>query len=418
MNKTPTKRMRILLSLQNCKMLKIKPIALYFSILLLFCFCTKTEVKYVVNSTDALNLSKLFNPKEVYFFGIDLEISGPKGITNNKLSERFEKKGDSLASFDIQKAVYFYKRALSLNPEEKLYIKLGEYCKNNQLYKEAYNCFFLLTEKYCFYEPGQPGDCKYVFSSPTPELLFQRFLTYYLSVKSHYRQYDALEYLENDSTGALKKLLADSQIKNLPEVYNELKNFETYLTLNRDTIQRFNILCSILKDSSSTIKVTEKEVIDFRYKNDFNEGPDYDIERAYLYRNFFSDYNEMERHPKISFKSKLNINDSVIAIVYKVDTSEVACPSSFRHIYHRIATFTKNGIKIDNKILGLHSGDSLVTYSIENRVINLTSFKRFWKKPYVKKDFDNLFLKNEMKGQKIYIIGEDGKIVEKTKDEI
>jgi len=96
-----------------------------------------------------------------------------------------------------------------------------------------------------------------------------------------------------------------------------------------------------------------------------------------------------------NFNHRIKINDSVIAVIYAIDSSETACPKDMRCIYNRLVTYNTNGKIISSDIVTTQSGDELTTLHFNHNKYTVTHYKRYWEKPYVKGDFDNYLVKTE-----------------------
>lgn len=101
-----------------------------------------------------------------------------------------------------------------------------------------------------------------------------------------------------------------------------------------------------------------------------------------------------------------------MAVVYAIDSSETACPIDMRHLYHRLVTYDSVGNILDNKIVAFQAGEALQTAVINRNNIETTRYKRIWRKPYKKFDFDNFLECSEMIDIKRYHINPDGHIEE------
>ena len=106
------------------------------------------------------------------------------------------------------------------------------------------------------------------------------------------------------------------------------------------------------------------------------------------------------------------MNNSITAIVYSVDTSETACPKEMRHIYHRIVLYNDKGQIVDNKIIAFQSGEDLATATVNQSDVTVKFFKRKWRNPYKKNDFDNDLLVIEEAGSVTYKMNAEGKIIQ------
>jgi hypothetical protein len=106
------------------------------------------------------------------------------------------------------------------------------------------------------------------------------------------------------------------------------------------------------------------------------------------------------------------LNSQVYVLVYATDTSATACPKEMRHVLHTLATYTPEGKIIDTKVVAWQSGKDVGLMSYEYGTVTINTYKRTWKNPYNKREFDNEVVQTEATGQFHFVITADGKITE------
>lgn len=106
----------------------------------------------------------------------------------------------------------------------------------------------------------------------------------------------------------------------------------------------------------------------------------------------------------------IRVNEQVVMVVYRIDSSASACPVNMRHVYYSVATYLNNGTLIDFRPVAWQAGKDVATADITPNQIITYQYKRAWKKPYDRYDFDNEVLSTVKADSKTFRITSSGKI--------
>ncbi len=371
--------------------------------------CTKVEKQVEFIYLYCLKESEIFNKDKIWerLDILQVEMIENSDKPNNyfllckEKSEKLLHRSDSISSFDLDKAIYLAKRAITIYPLQNYYIRLAELAKKKANYSIVTNCYRLIIKQEIS-----------LWTEKYSDNLTYEYYKYGLLSNSLYDELDYLLY--KDSTGILEKFLKDDDILKDEKTSKNVKNLISLKQIESDTVKCFEGLLTFIKDSSQNIQTNQTSICKFSYDRDYDEGPNYDLNYIGLYQKFFAnkktDFNK--KYCEYNFSNKLKINDSVIAITYKVDTSTTACPSSFRHIFHYLATFTKTGKLIQYQNIGYQDGTKLATYSLDKSSIEIMYYTRNWRNPYKNDDFDNLILNTTVEKSKKLKINSNGTIEE------
>jgi hypothetical protein len=340
--------------------------------------------------------------------------------TNKRIAESYIEKGVKEKD-NSEKSIYYFKRAITLHPTLANYKSLAQALNATHNYSELQDLYSILTTP--IYERKENGKdtTVYIFGRPDEELFYQYtastvLVQHYLPADNMYMARD----LGLDIATIKSKLLADERIKMdtasieykdmmlqfLP--YEELQAYTKNPAVFRDFV-------ASIKDTAVVFAIDERSVQQFNY-NDFNgmnyeDGPQITFGAVYIY--YLKEKQEnKDRWLKFNFNHAFRVNPSVTAIVYAIDTSELASPVDMRHLYHQLVTYDNNGSIIDSKVIALQAGEQLQTARFNNGKFTVTMYKRTWKKPYKKEDFDNDLINSEKISEADYEILANGKIKE------
>jgi hypothetical protein len=342
--------------------------------------------------------------------------------TNKRIAESYIEKGTTEKD-NPEKSIYYFKRAITLYPTLENYKLLAHALNSTRNYKELEDLYSILASPVYERKANGQDTTVYIFGRPDEELFYQYTASTVLA--QHYLPADNM-YMARDlglNIATIKsKLLADERIKMDTasiEYKDMMLQFLPYEELQAYTKKPavFKDFVASIKDTAVVFTIDERAVQQFNY-NDFNgmnyeDGPQITFGAVYMY--YLKEKQEnKDRWLKFNFNHAFKINPSVTAIVYAIDTSELACPVDMRHLYHQLLTYDNNGSIIDSKIVALQAGEQLQTARFNNRKFTVTSYKRTWKKPYKKEDFDNDLVTSEKISEADYEISEDGKIKELT----
>ncbi len=386
----------------------------YAGILFIAISACKTKVETEYKEVTAIRASDLYRSDSVYQY-----------IQRNKdnyadLANDYLKKSKAAEENNLAMAVYFAKRAVTLDPTLGNYKALAAMLDKAKKYDELDELYTQLTYNYF---PEGKDEGIYIFGKPDEDLYREMMVNQLLARGTIDPEtvYDAKKMKLNLSK--LKEtVFADKRLKidmSTPDAKNMLLMF-----LSEEELEAYNKLPGTFKDFLSSIKdvapvfeIDTKAVHEFNYDG-FNGIEEYDEEytkpdMSYVYRNFLPEKKgDREWSFRYNFNHLLNVNDSVIGVIYSIDSSETACPIEMRHIYHRLVTYNKKAKIISAQIVAIQSGEQLITASFNFNKFTVTESKRNWKHPYVKDDFDNYITGTEKVKETSYQIQPNGKITQ------
>lgn len=318
------------------------------------------------------------------------------------------------------KAIYYYKRAISLSPTLERYTMLGEHLIVTKNFKEAHEVYDFIATQQKLNSDEKETSYGYVFGAPDEEMQFTAFKISLLADpgSSYYSINNYLGTHELEDKYKLKvKLLDDILFKNDTSSFAYKAILKSFSRLQHtEDQQTFSTLLTLIKDTSSSFEITTSSVANFNYISDYDsEENEVENNLNYYFKFLAENKNEEENTwHSLNYNRRVVLPRSVHAITYCIDTSANACPKEMRHIYHRLVTYDGSGIIIDSKVIAWQSGEEMATVTFKAPSFAITRTKRFWKNPYVKDDFDNYLLKTEDVETKSYSISPTGKIVESS----
>ena len=370
--------------------------------------CNQVPEKVIVE-LPALRASSVFDADSVYYYTQYYKDQ------NKEIANSYFNKGIEQEETNPDKAIYYFKRSITLHPTLEAYHKLGAILSKEHSYKEAAKAYYLIVSK--AYISNEVGSV-YLFGEPNQDDCYEYILNSLLAYKELDR-YDMNE-LGMNIKETQKRLVDDKRFdldKSSILYKNIMLQFMTddELAAYSKSKTVFDDFLLGISDSSSVFDIDSKKVQQFDYKDYRYEFGGEESGMNYLFSGYLK---EKQDNPdtwiKYNFNHAIRINDSIAAVIYNVDTSVLACPKEMRHIYDRLVTYSKDGQIIDDKIVALQCGDSLKTLKYNKNQFTITSYKRLWKKPYDMNDFDNDLLGVEEIGFNSYIITAEGKIEEQA----
>jgi glutaredoxin-related protein len=379
----------------------------------LFFFTYKPKPETVLVEVESIRPISIYDAKTVYWYAKNHKNE------NAEIAESYLNKARLLEAVNLQKAIYNVKRAITLYPDAEHYKFLASLLNKAGQYNELVELYPLLASKWNF-ETENGNEEVYIFGAPDEDTFYEYLAASFLDDKVLEGYIlDGAEEQGFSKSSLKKRFLADSRINLVPEteayknVMLQFMTEEEIAEYTKSEANFRNFLASI-KDTTAVFTIDEKSVQAFDYRNQ-EEDDDYDGTAGIS--DFYIHYlEEKQQHPDkwydFNVNRKIQINDSVQAILYAIDTSETACPADMRHIYHRLVAYTKKGGIIQSKIVALQSGEALSTLHFSGISFTVTDHRRTWKKPYKKADFDNYVTKTESLDSKHYVITGDGQIRE------
>jgi len=383
-----------------------------FLLLMMLSACSSEEVITEFVEVPALRASSIYDADSVLLY---IETNNE---TYKELSDSYQKKSLEIQDKDLDKAIYFCKRAITLHPAQDLYITLGNLLVKAKQYKEASELYTFLT--YTHYSSSTKSS-SYVFSEPSEDILYEQIALYCLRNNGAVSSYDIYQYKEDgrDLKKLKNRLLEDERLKIDTSMAN-YKNFKL-LFMSDEEIEEYKnseevykgFLASIT-DTSSIFEIDAKHVQAFNYNREYDNEMDMAIEESSFYVNFLQEKKENNNlWYEYNYTHLYPLYKNVTAIVYAIDTSEAGCPKDMRHIYHRLVLYNDKGKIMDHKVIAFQSGEDLATATVNQGDVTIKFFKRKWRNPYNKKDFDNDLLRVEEVGNVSYKMNAQGQIVQR-----
>lgn len=374
-------------------------------LLVLLLSCAQQPVT-IVKTVPSLRPSSIYNRDSVNWY---LE---RHGNFHKEMAASYITKAKEAEPDNIRKAIYFTKRAITVQPDKQYYLYLLSLLDKAEQYEELSTVYELLT----FRQYNRSTKIyQYLFDRPEEDVLYE-FLAFTLTNGNSYMAGGILDNAQEVgiSMEKLKKrLLADKRVNIRPgsdNFNNLLLLFMTDAEMEayQNSPANFRNFIASIKDSSQVFEIDEKEAKAFFYRQ---EEWDVEMDFKHFFRTYLAETKETpDKWVNFQAKHRLRLNDGVQAVVYAVDTSATACPEEMRHIYHRLVTYNNNGDIIQSEVVAVQAGEQLSLMSFAGNAFTVTDFRRDWKNPYQKSNFDNYVVKKERVGERNYQIRGDGKI--------
>lgn len=386
---------------------------MYLLITLVIMNACSEKKEQILVEVPALHASEIYQNHEVKKYVVKY------GTEHHNIATSYLHKAHAIKDKDLKKAIYYLKRSITLEPTAESYTELAELLSLDKNYSEAYEAYDVLVRETYFVVDGQTKD-EYVFSKPNENTIIEYII---MSILAH----NGIDNYSLSEAGVDKqkiraRLITDERFKydtsnvvhkNIMTQFWTAEEVETY----KNSPANLRALLKSVSDTSSVFEINQKNVSQFRY-DDFNgmnysefyDGPIGLAGMAVYYlkekQENPDDWIQYNINHSFSSQEKLNI------LVYAVDTSATACPIEMREIYHRLVIYGIDGKILSDKIIAFQSGEHLQTVSYNNDHFEITEYKRNWKKPYKKRDFDNEITSTELLSKKSYTITTSGEIVE------
>ncbi len=329
------------------------------------------------------------------------------GDINKPLADQYIQKAENLKKDDFQKTVYYYKRAITLLPDGKTYLLLGNALMEKGKYDEANEVF----ETAINLEPAQPVE-QYIQMIKNNLFSSVDYSLYFLLDNYHKMNYDiATLQTEVIANEKIKSSLSPLRIKDFISIMNNIWLItppydETSGGSFVDFIKQFEPV-------ALPFVCSKKELQRFVYDNNGDYGeydPTTDFSRFSENSLFKTKY-----YCKTDFQYLVKQTNDLLALIQAADTSATGVPRDMRCVYHRLVVYGTDGNLIDDKIIGTQAGETLITYTIHpDLTISREAFVRKWKKPFVRYDIDNELLSTESTPVSQIKVTNEGKIVEEN----
>jgi hypothetical protein len=374
-------------------------------------FSCKTKMETVVVELPMLRPSSLYLPDSVrrHIPLVDAQ--------REELAEFYLSKARDTLAHNLPKAIFYTKRAISLDPTLDSYQYLADLLEKEGNYAELKKLYALL-----FHEPAnataiQP-DNRFIFGKPDKEIFYNFMVAEILTNDFIYGQSLYLaDHLNYPLADFKSQVLADKRLQ-LDRGSRAFKNLMLYF-MTEEEIKAYtgsetnfrNFIASI-SDTVRTFELDEKAAQTFDYANmEYQE--EMDISQFYVHY-----LEEKQKNPDgwytFDIKHLVRLEEGLHAVIYAIDTSETAAPADMRHIYHRLVTYKNNGQIISSQVVANQSGEDLSLLQFNKNKFVVADYKRTWKNPYVKSAFDNILVKTEKMGERSFVITPRGEIVQEA----
>ncbi|MES2690747.1 MAG: hypothetical protein V4658_10110 [Bacteroidota bacterium] len=369
-----------------------------------------------VPKTEVLDLPSV-RPSEIYENNSVVVFINKHHNKNEKIAATYFEKGQKLEDENREEAIWNYKRAITLHPTLDYYHTLGDILIKDKNDKEAANLYAMLVSEYNI-QDEHGWHSNHIFGSPSEDDVFKYLLSNLLQY-NYLDPYELSRVVDNgyDLQKMKKRLFGDERFMfdTSGIVYKELSNM--FLTDDEAAAyasnpDHFKSFISRIKDTSASYEITTNTVSDFVFNGQYawdETGRGLQaLEMLFLKQK----QDNSDKWYMYNIKNTARVNDSVLYVIYSIDTSEYVCPKPMRHIDYTLATYTNAGKMIDAKPLAWQAGDLLAAAKVNKGQIEINAFKRSWKKPYNKADFDNELVSTTAVKSYFLKIQDDGKIVE------
>ena len=371
---------------------------------------SKTEIEEV--EVPAIRASKLFYADSVYSYMIH------NGDNYQHLSHSYLNKAKQ--EKDPEKAIWFFKRAISLYPQVDSYRELGELCLNNKKYDDAYSCYNLIVDQAYIRINGDYKDI-HIFGKPNAED-FENFIISGIYTNSFYDDLSRLVF-KAINNGADKEELKsfiyeDSRInliskpqikKQLDLVFMDEEELEKYT----EKTENFLSFIADFKILDEPFIVNFEDVQKFNYTEYQQEESD-GVDLTYMESNFLPQKkNNPDSYLKYNKIGKFLLPDSNIIAIYKTDESDYGIEKQKRNIAYFAAIYSRSGQLTDYKKIAWQESQTSATLNCSNNEFEISIFNRIWEKKEEVLSSDNE-LKNIVFSKKEAFKIEKGKFISKS----
>lgn len=381
----------------------------------LLCACNSKDTVKTEVFLPALRASSIENQDSVAWY---IETYGE---ANKSLAGQYAKKSASLEDEFSAKAIWNLKRAITLHPTKKYYQELVALLMKAGQYEEAVRVSGILVSADQKKNAAGEWGSYYIFDKPNIDDFYNFLICSFVSGNAYELTmgiYGALS-LDLDTKEIRARLEKDPRFTLKPGT-PEYDNFalcflteaeiETYCNDPRN----FEKFLSKMNSLKEPFLLSQRDITHFNY-NEFN-GMGNNSMDGYSMTNVEANFlAEVKASPGLwlqyNMLGKKQLNENVWVICYAVDTSAIACPVEMRNIYINMMTYTSKGDLIDSKIIAWQAPYTAATALFANNEVRITEYKREWKKPFERYEFDNDLKLTEQTGERTLSIAADGKIL-------
>lgn len=361
--------------------------------LILFLFACKSETEIIEIEVPAIRASKLFFADSVQSYMLR------HGDQYQHFSHSYLKK--ALTEKDPEKAIWFYKRAISLYPQVDTYRELGKLCLSIKKYEEAMDCYGFICQHH-FIKTNDGHNWGFLFGNPTIEDYENYIISNYHSRHNN----GDLPYLIGEvlQVGANKNEIKSFVFKEFAaqiESNLELKKIIQIVFMDEDELkeyttkqENFTLFLDEFKPIIESYVVEIKDLSKFDYKDYQNEFEESKSQLLYLESNFFPQKKEKpDAYLRYNKLVKNILPDSNILVIYKTDDSNFGIEVNKRQIGIFGAIYDRTGKVLDFRKIGWQENKTCAGLRISGQEIESHIYKRNWLK-----NEEILSLDNELKG--------------------
>ena len=390
---------------------------LYAFILFSGLVACRQEPETEYTDISALRASAIYIPDSVYMY------TKENGSNNLELANSYLEKSQAAEKDNFPMAIYYCKRAITLNPVMENYKKLALLLEKAGNYEELCRVYNLMVSESAVSDLGVYKSI-YLFDRPDEDLVAESMiaeLRAYGNISSN-SIYNA-QNLDISLSDLKKKIFSDERVK--IDMSTLAAKDMLLMFMSPAELEAFNKLpgtfrdfLASIKDASPVFEIDKNSVRRFQYDDFTGRNEEYDGDgpvktTSYVYRSFLKEFRENPNSwVAFNYNHLLTINDSVTGVVYAIDSSVTACPIEMRQIYHRLVIYDPKADIITSRIVAIQSGELLKTVRFDFNKFTITEYKRSWKKPYEATDFDNFITGTEKVKETSYEITATGSINE------
>ncbi|MCU0361487.1 MAG: tetratricopeptide repeat protein [Bacteroidia bacterium] len=377
-----------------------------------FVSCSRETIT-MYKDVNALPVSLIYKGDTVYKF-----VNGMAQV-NADVAKSYLKKGEDAEAIHPEKAIYHYKRAITLNPSREAYLKLAKILEKSGLKSELAQLYEFMIMPISMKPKDGKVYSQYVFGAPDAELYYEYLVATILKNQSLWGEdvYVAKE-LGFDTEIIKKRLISDSRIgidtssMVFKNILLQFLNYEEFEQASKDP-EMFRNFVSTAIDTVPTFSISEKQVGQFNYlTNTASNGNFMENDFSAIYRYYLI---ETKEQPNLWFRFNLthhlHLSNKFTTLICAIDTSNPGSPPEMRNIYYRLVTYDTSLNVIDNKIIAVQSGEQLWTVEFRKNRFNIHHFKRTFRKPYNEGEYDNEVTGLVLEDESYYEINENGQII-------
>jgi hypothetical protein len=369
------------------------------------------ETTTIFKDVNALPVSLIYMGDTVIKFAKAL------GEANAEVAIAYTKKGEEAEATNPEKAIYYYKRAITLGPTQERYLKLAKVLEANGLKNELAELYYFLVIPFT-YKYGAGNDPLFVFRKPDFDLYYEYLVAHIIKNQSLWSEDVYLAKEQGFDTEAYKKKLLseprigmDTSSMTFKNMLLQFLSYEEFEQASKDP-GMFRNFVSTASDTTLNFSISEKQVGKFDYLSNLGSDDFMQNDFSSIYRYYLVEQKEENNiWFKFNLTHHLQLSEKFTTLICAIDTSYPGSPPEMRNIYHRLVTYDSAMKVIDHRVIAVHSGEQLSTVDFRKNKFNIHSFKRTFRKPYKKGEFDNEVMGLVLEEETYFEINEAGQII-------